>query len=136
MDAMQTHDDEYEPVRFSSLSLGERLVLAARIAVQTHLEQDAQQPNRQQAKRVAEILGIGGAGPIGLRVMDDPALAPLTRAQMQNAECRMQNESRIHHSSFIIHHSQSGKRDQHTVDQAEPLRRLIARRAHEQRGAA
>jgi hypothetical protein len=116
MNAMQTHEDDHEISRFSSLSLGERLVLAARIAVQTHLEQDAQQRNRQQAKRVAETLGIGGAGPIGLRVMDDPALAPLTLARSAGGL-----QSACHPRA---------------VDQAEPLRRLIARRARDEREAA
>ena len=64
----------------ASMTLGERLVLAARLATEAHLQLDCdQRRNRQQAKRAASMkLGIGGAGPTGLRVMEDPALAPLT----------------------------------------------------------
>ena len=64
----------------ASMTLGERLVSVARLATEVHLQLDGdQRRNGQQAKRAADVkLGIGGAGPTGSRVMEDPALAPLT----------------------------------------------------------
>jgi hypothetical protein len=95
------HDDDVkhnapaEPAAFASLSLHQRMILVAQMAVQAHLaadaadassiaEQDEQHRNRQQAKRATtEQFDIGGAGgidqgPAWVTVTEDPALAPLT----------------------------------------------------------
>ena len=108
------HNATAEPAAFASLSLHQRMILVAQMAVQAHLasdandatsdaEQDEQRRNRQQAKRATtEQFDIGGAGgidqgPAWVTVTEDPALAPLTP---QSA----------------------------TSDQADPLRKLVNRR--------
>jgi hypothetical protein len=95
------HNAPAEPAAFASLSLHQRMILVAQMAVQAHLaadaaeaadaayaasnvEHDEQRRNRQQAKRATtDQFDIGGAGgidqgPAWVTVTEDPALAPLT----------------------------------------------------------
>src|SRR4051812_30384578 len=112
-DGNAKHNAPAEPAAFASLSLRERMILVAQMAMQAHLaadaadaasvvEQDEQRRSRQQAKRATtEHFDIGGAGgidqgPAWVTVTEDPALAPLTT--------------------------------QSAPDQADPLRKLVNRR--------
>jgi hypothetical protein len=97
-----------EPAAFGSLSLRERMILVAQMAVQAHLaadandaasndEHDEERRNRQQAKRATtEQFDIGGAGgieegPAWVRVTEDPALAPLTTRRTSDQAEQLRN---------------------------------------------
>jgi hypothetical protein len=64
------------------LTLGQRLVLAAHLAVARHLGQQQQQQQQQRGRR--QQVAIGGAGPVW--VTDDPTTTPSELSDARAAE--------------------------------------------------